>query len=78
MKRTPPLPVRIGHAIRRRREQQCSQEDFAEKIGMHRTYYSQIERGKKDIRLGTLERICDALGVKISDIMKDIEREASK
>lgn len=73
MKRDP-LPQRIGAALRRRREaQEISQEDFAERVGMHRTYYSAIERGRKNMRLETLERICTALRSRMWEVLKDAE-----
>lgn len=68
------LPERIGAALRRRREaQEISQEDFAELVGMHRTYYSAIERGLKNIRLETLERICTALRTRMWEVIKEAE-----
>jgi transcriptional regulator with XRE-family HTH domain len=68
------LPVRIGAALRRRREaQEISQEDFAELVGMHRTYYSAIERGLKNVRLETLERLCLALRTRMWEVIKDAE-----
>jgi transcriptional regulator with XRE-family HTH domain len=68
------LPERIGAALRRRREaQEISQEDFAELVGMHRTYYSAIERGRKNMRLETLERICTALRVRMWEILKEAD-----
>lgn len=68
------LPVRIGAALRRRREaQEISQEAFAELVGMHRTYYSAIERGLKNIRLETLERICTALRTRMWEVIKEAE-----
>jgi len=68
------LPERIGAALRRRREaQDISQEDFAELVGMHRTYYSAIERGLKNIRLETLERICTALRTRMWEVIKEAE-----
>jgi transcriptional regulator with XRE-family HTH domain len=73
MKRNP-LQQRVGAALRKRREaQEISQEDFAELVGMHRTYYSAIERGLKNIRIETLERICSALDVHIWEVVKDAE-----
>lgn len=50
---------------------EVSQERFAPKVGMHRTYYSAIERGLKNMRLDTLQRICAALQVKASEVLKD-------
>jgi transcriptional regulator with XRE-family HTH domain len=68
------LKVRVGKALRRRRESlNISQEDFSEKVEMHRTYYSQIERGKKDLRIGTLAKICSALGITITELFNDVE-----
>jgi transcriptional regulator with XRE-family HTH domain len=68
------LPERIGAALRRRREaQEISQEAFAEAVGMHRTYYSAIERGRKNMRLETLEKICAALRSRMSEVIKEAE-----
>jgi transcriptional regulator with XRE-family HTH domain len=68
------LQERIGAALRRRREaQEISQEDFAELVGMHRTYYSAIERGRKNMRIETLERICTALRTRMWEVIKEAE-----
>ncbi len=40
-----------------------SQEAFAEKCGMHRTYISAIECNRRSISLENIQRIADALGV---------------
>ena len=40
-----------------------SQEDFADKCGMHRTYISAIECFRRSISLENIQRIADALGV---------------
>ena len=40
-----------------------SQEAFAEKCGLHRTYISAIERYRRSIALENVQRIADALGV---------------
>lgn len=68
------LPERIGAALRRRREAlEISQEAFAEAVDMHRTYYSAIERGRKNMRLETLERICAALRTRMWEVIKEAE-----
>ena len=49
-----PLDIRIrfGRAIRRiREEQEINQEEAAERCGLHRTYYSGIERGVRNVSL---------------------------
>ena len=40
-----------------------SQEAFAAKCGMHRTYISAIERYRRSISLGNIQRIADALEI---------------
>lgn len=68
------LPQRIGLVLRKHREaREISQEGFAEKVQMHRTYYSSIERGLKNIRIETLGRICAALKVRVWEVLKDAD-----
>ena len=40
-----------------------SQEDFAEKCGLHRTYISAIERFQRNISIENVQKIADALGM---------------
>lgn len=40
-----------------------SQESFAEKAGLHRTYISALEREKRSIALENVQKIADALGI---------------
>jgi transcriptional regulator with XRE-family HTH domain len=51
-----------------RKATELSQDRFADRIDMHRAYYSAIERGEKNITLDTLLRVADGLGVKASDL----------
>jgi transcriptional regulator with XRE-family HTH domain len=63
-----PLDIRIrfGRAIRRvREEQQINQEEAAERCGLHRTYYSGVERGLRNVSLGSIERISRGLRVSL-------------
>ena len=46
-----------------RTELGLSQEAFADKCGMHRTYISAIECYRRSISLENIQRIADALGV---------------
>ena len=71
---TAPLIKRLGKALRALRETAgFSQEGFADRIGMHRTYYSAIERGEKNIQLDTLQRICSGLGCRVWEALKEAE-----
>ena len=59
-----PLDIRIrfGRAIRRiREEQEINQEEAAERCGLHRTYYSGVERGVRNVSLVNLEKIAKGL-----------------
>jgi len=47
-----------------------SQEEFAERCGLHRTYIGAIERGERNVTLKTLGEIADALGVAPLDLLK--------
>lgn len=50
--------------IRRFRKQSgLSQEAFAERCGLHRTYISAVEREKRNISLTNVEKIARTLGV---------------
>ena len=42
-----------------------SQEEFAERAGLHRTYISAIECGKRSIALDNVQKIANALGVEV-------------
>ncbi|NER23600.1 MAG: helix-turn-helix transcriptional regulator [Symploca sp. SIO1C2] len=56
---------------KRRKELDLSQEDLAEKCGLHRTYVGAIERSERNITLQTLEKLAGSLGVSPLDLLKD-------
>ena len=47
-----------------------SQEGLAEECGLHRTYIGAVERGERNITLGTLERIAGALRIRVADLIQ--------
>lgn len=54
----------FGNNVRKyRRKLGLSQEKFAEKCGLHRTYISDIECFHRSISLDNIQKIADALGV---------------
>ncbi|HEX4005478.1 MAG TPA: helix-turn-helix transcriptional regulator [Acidobacteriaceae bacterium] len=70
-----PLDVRIrfGRAIRRvREEQQINQEEAAERCHLHRTYYSGVERGVRNVSLVNIERISKGLETTLTDLFKRV------
>ncbi|MCI0388828.1 MAG: helix-turn-helix domain-containing protein [Acidobacteria bacterium] len=48
-----------------------SQEALADLAGLHRTYVGAVERGERNITLINANRIAEALGVKLSDCLKE-------
>ena len=40
-----------------------SQEKFAERAGLHRTYISAVESQRRSISLDNIQKIADALGI---------------
>jgi transcriptional regulator with XRE-family HTH domain len=62
--------VRFGQKLRKVREKAgLSQERLAELAGLHRTYVSSVERGQRNISLENVERLADALGVSMAELM---------
>lgn len=54
----------FGNNLKRyRTDMGISQEEFAAKCGMHRTYISAIECYRRSISLENIQRIADALGI---------------
>ena len=63
---------RIGLVIRAKREEMgLSQEELAHQSDHHRNYIGYLERGERCPNVATLERIADALGLAISDLLKE-------
>ncbi len=49
-----------------------SQEKLSFKAGLHRTYISSVGRGKRNISLTNIEKLADALDLKMKDLMPDL------
>lgn len=61
---------RVGANVRRLREAQgLSQEELAERAGVHRTFVSQVERAVKRPTIQTLDKIAKGLGLPLTDIV---------
>ncbi len=64
---------RFGKRVREKRTALgLSQEAFADKCKLDRTYISGIERGKRNVALRNIEAIAKALGISIAELMKAV------
>lgn len=63
----------LGKRIRELRQKTgLSQEKFALKIGMDRTYFASVEAGKRNIAIVNIKKIADGLGVTLSELFEDL------
>jgi transcriptional regulator with XRE-family HTH domain len=68
------LAKRFGDLVRRlRQERGYSQEDFSFRAGLHQTYVSSVERGERNVTIGTADRIARALGTTLSRLFGELE-----
>ena len=65
-------PIRLVAAnVRRRRlDQSLSQEELADRCGLHRTYVGAIERGERNVTVNTLFRLAEALACDATDLLR--------
>lgn len=66
--------IRYGQVVRKiRLEQGISQEELADRCGLHRTYISDIELGKRNLSLENIERIAISLNKTLFEFFKEVE-----
>ncbi|MGY1519008.1 helix-turn-helix domain-containing protein [Luteimonas sp. A482] len=72
---SPPPPsevrIRVGGNVRRLREAMeggVSQEKLGEMAECHRTYVSQLERGRTNISIDRLDRFAQIFGVDVAEL----------
>lgn len=69
------LQTNFGITCRYFREQtNLSQEKFALKIGMDRTYYASVEAGKRNISLQNIQKIADGFEITLSELFQVMEK----
>jgi transcriptional regulator with XRE-family HTH domain len=69
------IELAFGKVVRKRRlELGLSQEDFADKAGIHRTYVSSIELGKVQISIRIAHQLAVALEKPLSKVWKEVEQ----
>lgn len=69
----------IGDAVRALRAKSgLSQEEFAHRAGLDRTYVSGIERGVRNPTVASLQRVSDALGITLDVIFIEARKLAAR
>ena len=64
------IRTRLGRNVRRLREAKgWSQEDYADRAGIHRTYVSDIERGRRNPTITVVEKLARPFGVTAGQLL---------
>ena len=65
------IRTRLGQNVRKLREAKgWSQEDFADRADIHRTYVSDIERGRRNPTITVVEKLARPLEVSASALLE--------
>ncbi len=65
---------KFGQAVRHfRAKLGISQEELAQRAGLHRTYVGDIERGERNVALDNIFILARALNVSVADLMRQAE-----
>ena len=74
-----PVLIALGERIRELREERgWSQEEFADRCGLHRTAVGLLERAERIPRLDTLMTLSKGFGIPVSDLLQGIEKRSRR
>jgi transcriptional regulator with XRE-family HTH domain len=63
----------FGKVVRSLREQRgYSQEELAERAGLHRNYVGGVERGERNVALENIVKLAGALSVRTRDLFESL------
>jgi transcriptional regulator with XRE-family HTH domain len=66
------VKARFGSALRKLRDERgYSQEELAERAGLHRNYVGGVERGERNVALENIVKLAKALSVSPRDLFAD-------
>ena len=78
-KTDPALQLAIGQRIKELREQRkWSQEEFADRCGVHRTYVGSAENGARNLTIQVLTMFARTFGMTVSELVAGLEERAEK
>jgi len=61
-----------GRSLEYARSSRSNQEEAAERCGLHRTYYSGIERGVRNVSLVNIERVGKGLKTSLAKLFERV------
>ena len=66
----PDLRAILADNIKAHRERKgVSQDEFADRCGLHRTYIGSVERCERNVTLATLELLAHAVGCSVPELL---------
>ena len=69
------IQKRLGVRIRKLRlKHGWTQDEFADKSGLHRAQVGAFENGRMNVTLASLHLVAETLGVRIVDLFRGVER----
>jgi transcriptional regulator with XRE-family HTH domain len=67
------LLKKLGESLKKIRESKSiTQEVLSYEAGFSRSYYTEVENGKRNISLINLKKLSTVLGISISELLKNI------
>jgi transcriptional regulator with XRE-family HTH domain len=68
------IRLSLGRAVKDlRAEHRLTQEELADKAGVHAHYISDIERGKRNVAIVNLTYVADAFGLTASELLRSAD-----
>ncbi len=63
--------IKFGRRVKQlRKEKKWTQQDLADKSGLHKNYIGMVERGERNPSLINISKISEALLVRISELLE--------
>ncbi|HRY59984.1 MAG TPA: helix-turn-helix transcriptional regulator [Patescibacteria group bacterium] len=65
------IASQLGKNLKKiRTKKKLSQGTIARKLKVHRSFISGIENGKRNLTLSTIEKLAEAIGTKVDQLLK--------
>lgn len=72
------LQIRFGERLRQvRLAANMTQAQLAERSGLNEKYVGRVEQGRKNLRLDTMVRLAMVVGLKVSDMLRELDTPQS-